>query len=51
MRIHTGNGGGFGDPRKRSPQRVLEDVRNGFASAEQALEVYGLEPSLLPARA
>jgi N-methylhydantoinase B len=50
IRIHTGNGGGFGDPRRRTPERVLEDVRNGFASVEQALEVYGLESSLLPAR-
>jgi N-methylhydantoinase B len=47
IRIHTGNGGGFGDPRKRSPQQVLEDVRNGFSSAERALEVYGLEPGQL----
>jgi N-methylhydantoinase B len=30
--IHTGNGGGFGDPAERAPERVLEDVRDGFAS-------------------
>jgi N-methylhydantoinase B len=47
IRIHTGNGGGFGDPKRRSPEQVLEDVRNGFASPEQALEVYGLDPALL----
>jgi N-methylhydantoinase B len=41
IRIHTGNGGGYGDPRRRPSELVLEDVRNGFVSEEQAREVYG----------
>ena len=50
IRIHTGNGGGFGDPRRRSPGAVLRDLRNGFASTEQALGVYGLAPEQLEGR-
>ncbi len=34
-------GGGYGDPLARSPEAVLEDVRNGFVSPQQAEEVYG----------
>jgi N-methylhydantoinase B len=44
IRIHTGNGGGFGDPRKRDPQKVLEDLKNELITVEQAIEVYGLSP-------
>ena len=40
IRIHTGNGGGYGDPGRRSPARVLDDVRNGFVTAAQAAGVY-----------
>ena len=42
IRIHTGSGGGYGDPKKRDRELVLDDVKNGFASPEQALNVYGL---------
>jgi N-methylhydantoinase B len=41
IRIHTANGGGFGDPRRRPRERVLEDVRNGHVSVAEAREVYG----------
>jgi N-methylhydantoinase B len=43
IRIHTGNGGGYGDPRSRPAELVLEDVRNGYVSAERARDVYGVE--------
>ena len=43
IRIRTGNGGGFGDPRDRSRAAVEADVRNGLLSAERAREVYGYE--------
>jgi N-methylhydantoinase B len=33
IRIHTGNGGGFGPPEEREQEHVLADVRNGFASS------------------
>ena len=42
IRVVTGNGGGFGDPRKRDPDRVRRDVKNGLISAERAREVYGV---------
>ena len=35
IRVVTGNGGGFGDPKKRDPDRVRRDVRNGLISAER----------------
>jgi N-methylhydantoinase B len=38
----TPGGGGYGDPRLRSPDAVKEDVRLGFVSAEAALAVYGV---------
>ena len=36
-------GGGFGDPRERERERVLEDVALGFVSAEAARDLYGQE--------
>ncbi|MFZ0388258.1 MAG: hydantoinase B/oxoprolinase family protein [Solirubrobacteraceae bacterium] len=42
IRIHTANGGGFGDPRRRAGERVREDVRDGYVSITEAREVYGL---------
>jgi N-methylhydantoinase B len=43
IRIYTANGGGYGDPRKRSRDKVLEDLKNGYITKEQARDVYGLE--------
>jgi N-methylhydantoinase B len=43
IRIHTGNGGGYGDPRERDPARVLADLRNGLISTATATTTYGLE--------
>jgi N-methylhydantoinase B len=45
IRIHTGTGGGFGDPRARKPELVLDDLRNGFVSAHDALALYGVDPA------
>ena len=42
IRVVTGNGGGFGDPRKRDPDLVRRDVKNGLISAARAEEVYGI---------
>ena len=39
----TAGGGGHGDPRERDPEAVREDVRDGYVSAEQAREVYGVD--------
>ena len=43
IRVHTGNGGGYGDPRRRARELVLEDLRNGYVTEEQARIVYGLD--------
>ena len=32
--------GGYGDPVERDPQKVVDDVRDGFTSLAQAQEVY-----------
>ena len=37
---NSGGGGGWGDPLKRDPEKVLADVRNDYVSLEQAREVY-----------
>jgi len=39
----TGGGGGYGEPRDRSIQAVLDDVVDGFISPEAARSVYGVE--------
>jgi N-methylhydantoinase B len=41
IRIHTGSGGGYGDPRQRAPKLILDDLRNGFLTAGRAADVYG----------
>ncbi len=35
-------GGGFGDPARRDPQRVRDDVRAGYVSSEAAARDYGV---------
>jgi len=41
-RIRSGGGGGYGDPRERPAEQVVEDVRQGYVSAEVAAEHYGV---------
>jgi N-methylhydantoinase B len=40
--IKAGGGGGYGDPHDRDPERVREDVKNGYVSREAAREEYGV---------
>ncbi|MEM2095737.1 MAG: hydantoinase B/oxoprolinase family protein [Candidatus Caldarchaeum sp.] len=40
--IRTAGGGGWGDPKQRDPEKVLEDVKEGYITAEQALKIYGV---------
>jgi N-methylhydantoinase B len=35
-------GGGYGNPLDRDPERVREDVLEGWVSGAQALETYGV---------
>ncbi len=44
FRVLSAGGGGRGDPRLREPERVREDVLDGFVSAGAALAVYGVDP-------
>ena len=47
--ICAGGGGGFGPPHEREPERVAEDVRQGYVSLAAAEESYGvvLDPKTL----
>src|SRR6266446_1654381 len=42
------SGGGYGDPRRREPERVLRDVLDGYISVETAARDYGVV--ITPAR-
>jgi N-methylhydantoinase B len=46
--LHESGGGGFGPPRERMRDSVLEDVRRGLVTVEGALRDYGV--SIAPAR-
>jgi len=48
LRVERGGGGGLGDPRKRLPEAVIEDVRQGYVSPASAVGDYGLDPQRLP---
>jgi N-methylhydantoinase B len=41
-RLVTGTGGGWGDPRERSVEDVVEDVIDGYVTLEQAERDYGV---------
>ncbi len=43
----TGGGGGYGDPKRRDPGAVLEDVCDGFVTLDAAARVFGVV--ILPA--
>ena len=43
VRIRTGGGGGYGDPKRRDRERVRTDVMRGYVSPQAAREVYGLD--------
>ena len=40
--VGTPGGGGFGDPRKRPPELVLQDVRRGYYTIEEARHMFGV---------
>ena len=39
---YTCGGGGYGEPKRRSPAQVAYDVREGLVSRERARSVYGV---------
>jgi N-methylhydantoinase B len=40
--LRSPSGGGYGPPHERDPERVADDVREGFVTAEAARGVYGV---------
>lgn len=42
VRMREGGGSGLGDPVERDPEAVYKDVRDGYVTAEQARDVYGV---------
>ena len=40
--VGTPGGGGFGDPQKRPPELVLQDVRRGYYTMEEARDMFGV---------
>ncbi|MHA2393752.1 MAG: hydantoinase B/oxoprolinase family protein [Promethearchaeota archaeon] len=41
--IRDAGGGGFGQPKERAIENVVEDVRNGFVTVKAARDLYGVE--------
>jgi N-methylhydantoinase B len=42
IRLGLPGGGGFGDPCRRDPKRVLDDVLDGLITTEEAQRNYGV---------
>jgi N-methylhydantoinase B len=42
FRLRSGGGGGYGSPLERPAEDVCEDVRQGYVSVEDAVELYGV---------
>jgi N-methylhydantoinase B len=42
VRFITGTGGGYGDPKERDPEKVLEDLLDEYITAEDAERIYGV---------
>jgi N-methylhydantoinase B len=42
IRIQAPNGAGYGDPLERDPAEVVEDIVDGFTTAEIARSAYGV---------
>ena len=38
--VGAGNGGGWGNPAKRSKEKVIADIKNGYITQEQAQVLY-----------
>ncbi len=43
--VECPGGGGWGPPQARDPERVREDLRQGYISLDEAVAVYGLDRS------
>jgi len=43
VEIYTSNGAGWGNPKLRSKEDLLKDLKNGYLTAERAMSIYGFE--------
>ncbi|WP_339164962.1 hydantoinase B/oxoprolinase family protein [Siminovitchia sp. FSL H7-0308] len=43
IRLMTGTGGGYGNPRKRPAEKVAQDVKNGYFTVDEAREHFLVE--------
>lgn len=43
IRIHTANGAGYGDPKKRDRKSIEADIKNEYITVEQAKKYYDFE--------
>lgn len=43
LSMRTANGGGWGDPSERDPERIAEDVRSGLLDIDDAVAIYGAD--------
>ncbi|MFP3917955.1 hydantoinase B/oxoprolinase family protein [Lysinibacillus telephonicus] len=43
VQLMTGAGGGYGDPNLRPPEKVAQDVKNGYFTIEEARKYFGVE--------
>jgi N-methylhydantoinase B len=41
-RLHTATGGGYGPPSRRPREKVLQDLKEGYITPEQAAQDYGV---------
>ena len=46
VRITTGNGGGYGDPGERNGNAIRNDLRNGYVTVNEAVEIYEMDPEV-----
>ena len=44
VRLSVSGGGGYGTPRERDKSMIVEDLREGYITAEGAQRDYGVEP-------
>ena len=42
IRVVTSSGAGYGDPKRRDPLKVADDIKNGFITAQRAKQVHGV---------
>jgi N-methylhydantoinase B len=49
VRVSTPGGGGYGDPRRRDPRRVAQDLRRGYYTADEAASRFDVRVEPVPA--